>query len=198
MGTQLGCKLQLQAFAALYSWVGTQLGCKTAAASFCSALQLGGHAARCKTLFYSWWERSSAVKLQLQAFAALYSWVGTQLGRKTAAASVCSALRLVGELCGKTAAFYSRRESVQPLSAKGGWRRGSPGGTNVAEGGWNVGVRSARPAPRAPAGTAVGETTEPPGNDPPPSLPGPDASSHLDAMALSTQSCCAGVSLCGQ
>ena len=107
MGTQLGCKLQLQAFAALYSWVGTQLGCKTAAASFCSALQLGGHAECCKTLFYSWWERSSAVKLQLQAFAALYSWVGTQLGRKTAAASVCSALRLVGELCGKTAAFYS-------------------------------------------------------------------------------------------
>jgi hypothetical protein len=56
-------KLQLQAFAALYSWVGTQLDCKT--------------------LFYSWWERSSAVKLRLQAFAALYSWVGTQLGRKT-------------------------------------------------------------------------------------------------------------------
>jgi hypothetical protein len=134
VGTQLGCKLQLQAFAALYSWVGTQLGCKTAAASFCSALQLGGHAARCNTLFYSWWERSSAVKLQLQAFAALYSWVGTQLGRKTAAASVCSALRLVGELCGKTAAFYSRRESVQPLSAKGGWR-GITGGDQRGGGG---------------------------------------------------------------
>ena len=123
MGTQLGCKLQLQAFAALYSWVGTQLGCKLRLQAFAALYSWVGTQLCCKTLFYSWWERSSAVKLQLQAFAALYSWVGTQLGRKTAAASVCSALRLVGELCGKTAAFYSRRESVQPLSAKGGWRR---------------------------------------------------------------------------
>jgi hypothetical protein len=56
----------------------------------------------CKTLFYSWWERSSAVKLQLQAFAAFYSWVGTQLGCKTAAAKfcskLCSVLQLVGTL----------------------------------------------------------------------------------------------------
>ena len=194
MRTQVCCKA-----AAPHRLVRTQSGCK--AAGFYSRRERSSAVnCNCKLLqrFTVGWERSSAVKLRLQAFAALYSWVGTQLGRKTAAASVCSALRLVGELCGKTAAFYSRRESVQPLSAKGGGGGGSPGGTNVAEGGWNVGVRSARPAPRAPAGTAVGETTEPPGNDPPPSLPGPDASSHLDAIALSTQSCCAGVSLCGQ
>jgi len=33
--------------------------------------------------FTAGWGRSSAVKLRLQAFAALYSWVGTQLGCKT-------------------------------------------------------------------------------------------------------------------
>jgi hypothetical protein len=69
--------------------------------------------------------------------------------------------------------------------------RRSPVGASATEGGWKVGVRAAGPAPRAPKGTAVGETTEPPGNDPPPSLPGPDASSHLEATALSTQSCTA-------
>ena len=60
MRTQVRCKT-----AASHRLVRTQPGCKTAA-------------------FYSRWERSSAVKLQLQAFAALYSWVG--------------------ELCGETAA----------------------------------------------------------------------------------------------
>ena len=117
-------------------------------------------------------ERRCAVKTQLGCKTLFYSMVGTQLGCKTL--------------------FYSWWESssAQPPSAKGGGS-GSPVGASVAEGGWEVGVRAAGPAPRAPTGTAVGETTEPPGNDPPPALPGPDASSHLEAIALSTQSCTA-------
>ena len=69
----LAVKLQLQAFAALYSWVGTQLGCKTAAASFCSALQLGGDAVkRCFT--------AGGSAPPLGEDAAPHRWVGTQLG----------------------------------------------------------------------------------------------------------------------
>ena len=130
MRTQVCCKA-----AAPHRLVRTQSGCK--AAGFYSRRERSSAVnCNCKLLqrFTVGWERSSAVKLRLQAFAALYSWVGTQLGRKTAAASVCSALRLVGELCGKTAAFYSRRESVQPLSAKGGWR-GITGGDQRGGGG---------------------------------------------------------------
>jgi hypothetical protein len=80
---------------------------------------------------------------------------------------------------------------VEARRGGGGGGGGSPGDT-MGEDGWKVGVRAERPAPRAPTGTAVGGTAEPPGNDPPPSLPGPDASSHLEAMALSTQSSTAG------
>ena len=135
----------------------------------------------CKTLFYS------MVGTQLGCKTLFYSMVGTQLGCKTLFYS------MVGTQLGCKTLFYSWWESssAQPPSAKGGGS-GSPVGASVREGGWKVGVRAAGPAPRAPTGTAVGETTEPPGNDPPPSLPGPDASSHLEAMALSTQSSTAG------
>jgi len=60
--------------------------------------------------------------------------------------------------------------------------------------GWNVGVGAPGPATRAPAGVSVTRPDTPPGSDPPPSLPGPDADSHCTGFMLRTQSrTCASV-----
>ena len=70
-----------------------------------------------------------------------------------------------------------RRES--PKITEGGEERG--GGTPsvcARPTGWGVGVRTSRPASRAPAGAEGTRPNAPPGNDPLLSLPGPSAGSH--------------------
>ena len=90
MRTQVCCKA-----AAPHRLVRTQSGCK--AAGFYSRWERSSAVnCNCKLLqrFTVGWERSSAVKLRLQAFAALYSWVGTQLAVKRCFTAGGNAARL--------------------------------------------------------------------------------------------------------
>jgi hypothetical protein len=82
---------------------------------------------------------------------------------------------------------------VTPARSTGGKTQGWSGGEGSPSErarpmGWGVGVRASRPASRAPDGAKGPKPNAPPGNDAPPSLPGPSAGSHFAGFMRRTQS----------
>ena len=78
---------------------------------------------------------------------------------------------------GPTPTQGSEAPGVQQVKGEEGGGGGTPS-VFARPTGWGVGVRTSRPASRAPAGAEGTRPNAPPGNDPLPSLPGPNAGSH--------------------